>query len=151
MASDMRENEEGWCLSLMGQTSTGKTMIGNRLLSFAKNLAACKPRYYVGEPPPAPSKIYWPKHVWSQVEELTFATFLFVDEIARGDRGGAEWRRLMDLLTMRVERRLFTVITSNLTFEELRKIDPSVASRLRRNGGVVIQAGGAVRPFEDRK
>lgn len=153
MVADMRDNEAGWPLTFLGQTASGKTMLGRAVLRYARNLAVVKPTRYTSrqEPPPGPSVIYWPQHDWREVDELTSATFLLLDEIGRGERGGKEWQRLMDLLNFRIERRLFTVVTANLTWAELKSIDAAIASRLQRNGGKVFQSGAAIRPFEERR
>lgn len=149
MARDIKARAPGWTLTLTGQTSTGKTMLGKRLLRFARIVESITPaRYESGrEPPPGPSEIYWPDHDWTEVRDLKGATFLLIDDAARGRDTR---QRLMDVLNFRVERRLFTVVTANLTFDEWEKLDAAIASRLRRAGGRVLQTGATIRPFESR-
>ncbi len=152
LAADYRDGRPGWFLSFMGQTSVGKTLLARALYRYAAGREVSHPpRYAGGEPPPGPVKIYWPDHDWRQVEEAKTATFVMVDDFGRGGRGDTEWRRFFDLLSARLEHRLFTVITMNLTLAELKKVDTALASRLRRDGGRVFQCGPDVRPFEDRK
>jgi len=150
MASSMIAKEPGYSLSLLGQTGSGKTMLAKLLTRFWNR---CVPRktYEGREPPSHYSRISWPDHDWRELERD--AEMVMVDEVGRGERGknGAEWSRFLDFFNFRVERRLWTVITSNLTWDEIRKADPAIASRMRRSGGVVLQAGAGVRPFEDRK
>lgn len=151
MAVDMRNNEAGRFLTLLGQTSAGKTMLARLLSRFWLRLP--RRTYRDGrEPPSHYARIDWPRHDWRQISEDRDAEMMFIDEIGRGERGakGADWSRLMDLLNYRQERRLWTVITANLTFREIQAVDPAIASRLRRNEGIVLQAGSGVRPYEDR-
>ncbi len=147
MAADMKAAAPGWMLTFLGQTSSGKTMLGKCLLRFSLKLAALRPALYTAEPPHGPAEIYWPDHDWQEVRALKTATFLLVDEVGRG----REPQRLMDLVNYRLERRLYTVLTSNQTYRELKASDAALASRLRRNGGRVLASGADIRPFEDRK
>lgn len=137
MAADMRDRKPGWTLSLIGQTSCGKTFLALLLLRFwNRHLAR-----------PIARKLDWQSHDWRQVEDEKDSPFLVLDEIGRAR---PEWPRFMELLNYRIERRLFTVLTSNLTYDEIKSADPSIASRLRRNNGRAIQFPGSHRPFEDR-
>jgi hypothetical protein len=141
-AMDMRNHEPGRFLSLLGQTSAGKTMLARLLLRFW-NRGLARPHARL---------LDWPSHDWREVEAERDTPMLAIDEIGRGTRGGngPEWTRLMDLLNHRQSRRLWTVLTSNLTYPEIQRQDPAIASRLRRNEGIVLQAGADVRPFEER-
>jgi DNA replication protein DnaC len=156
MAAAIRAREPGWSILFTGQTSVGKTMLAKALLHYALNVDLCEPVNYTGEPPPGPSMIYWPNHTWQEVEDKSAATFLFIDEAGRAERAKAEQQRIehqrfMDLINFRLERRLFTVVTSNLTFAEIEAAGAALASRFRRNAGRVFQTLPAVRPFEKRR
>lgn len=158
MAAALRAHEHGWSLLFTGQTSVGKTWLGKALRRYAGLIEVHFPRRYDGiEPPPGPGTIYWPRHTWQEVDEKQDAVFLFIDEYGRAERGKAEQQRIeaqrfMDVINHRLERRLFTVVTSNLGFADIERDNPALASRFQRNGGRIFQADPAkVRPFEKRK
>jgi DNA replication protein DnaC len=156
MAAAIRARDPGWSILFTGQTSVGKTMLAKALLNYARNVELCEPVNYTGEPPPGPCMIYWPKHTWEEVRDKEDATFLFIDEAGRAERAKSEQQRIeaqrfMDLINFRLERRLFTVVTSNMTFAEIEAGGPALASRFRRNNGRVFQTLPAVRPFEKRR
>lgn len=143
MACNMAtKGERGYSLSILGATSAGKTMLAKLLRSFWNRGLA---REHC-------SIVNWPTHDWQDLETERSAPCIAIDELGRGERGknGGEWSRFLDFFNFRQERGLWTIVTCNLTWDEIRTIDPAIASRLRRNGGVVLQAGAGVRPFEDR-
>lgn len=151
VAAKMAAGERGHVFALLGQTTVGKTMLMRLLLRFWRKLPPR--RYGSGEVPQFhfPSFIAWPSHDWRQVEEERLTPFVVLDEIGRGRNGSSLDRdRLIDFLSVRESRGLWTGVTANLTFDELRGIDAALAERLRRNGGICIQALADVKPFTDR-
>lgn len=157
MAAALKAHDHGWSLLFTGQTSVGKTWLAKALHRYARLIDTHFPRRYDGEPPPGPGLIYWPRHSWQQVEEQMDATFLHIDEYGRAERAKADQQRIeaqrfMDLINHRLERRLFTVVTSNLGFADIERDSPALASRFQRRGGRIFQADPAkVRPFEKRR
>lgn len=150
MAARMRHHDPGYSLAFLGQTSSGKTMLAKLIRRFWNHKVS---------PKPGVSEIHfahfinWPSHDWRDVDDERSSPCVIVDEVGRGERGknGAEWTRFLDFFNFRQERSLWTVLTSNLTWDEIKAVDPAMASRLRRHNGVIMQAGSKVRPFEDRK
>lgn len=147
-ASDMLHKEPGRMMSIVGQTSSGKTMLAKLLRKFWNRCAPPRNNGFHHA-----SFITWPNHDWHDLDNERDAPMIVLDEVGRGERGknGTDWGRLIDFINFRQERRLWTVITSNLSFHEIEDEDPAIASRLRRYDGVVLQAGTGVRPFEKRR
>lgn len=152
-AWEMANHREGYSLAFLGQTSSGKTMIA-RLIRRYWNTMVLPKETSTGQMAVAHhcAKISWPSHDWNDLEDERSAACVMIDELGRGERGkdGQAWGRFLEFFNFRQERKLWTIVTCNLRYDEIRAVDPAIASRLRRNRGIVIQAGDNVRPFEDR-
>lgn len=74
---------------------------------------------------------------YSGVSMLREDWFVVLDDVAsEQSKGDFATSKLFEILNARIG--LFTVITANLTFEEIsRRMDGRIASRLLRNGSVV--------------
>jgi len=152
VAAKMVAGWTGHVFALLGQTSVGKTFLMRLLWRFF--LRSVPYANYPGtEPPSHAGWINWPKHHWQELDDHETTRFLVIDEIGRGKRAttSSDWDDLVALLSIREHAKLWTGVTANLTFEQIRKIDAALAERLRRNGGVCIQALGDVRPYDTRK
>ena len=151
IAADMvMDNENGYMISLIGQTSVGKTL-----------LMKCLRRFWNYHVPPKPytsradfhlaTWTDWASHKWEAVEDAKSARCLFLDEVGRGrqrDANGLD--RLIDLLSYRENRGLWTGLTAQLSHKEFMELDPALGERLRRGRNVCFQAGNSIRPFHRR-
>ena len=153
IAAKMAARARGHVFALLGQTTVGKTMLMRLLLKFWRAMPPLT--YRSGEVPQfhTPRFISWPSHDWRIVEDERLTPFVVLDEIGRGGRSasGADRDRLIEFLSVRESRGLWTGVTANLTFDELREMDAALAERLRRNGSIAIQALSDVQPFTARR
>lgn len=138
----------GHVVSFIGQTTVGKTMLARLILKFWNSKIA--PRQYsrpnlttfhVG------TFISWPSHDWKALEDERGTPCMVLDEIGRGNR---DQSRLIELVSYRESRKLWTIVTSNMSFKEIAEWDRALAERLRRNGSRCLEAPGFVKPFTER-
>lgn len=90
----------------------------------------------------------WPDHDWKELESEKNTPCMVLDEIGRGSR---DQSRLIQLISYREQRRLWTIVTSNMGFKEIAEWDRALAERLRRNGSRCLEAPAIVAPFSARK
>lgn len=137
-------------LTLLGPSGTGKTMLAKIITRFFREWLD---GFLDERHDPVKERIYrkggmknWAGVVgdmiegdYSGIRDLKEDWFVCLDDI------GAEYvknrelstSKLYDILTAR--ERLFTVITANLSLEQInRQMDARIASRLLRNGSVVV-------------
>lgn len=74
---------------------------------------------------------------------LTSAEVLFIDDFFKGTVTDADKKLAYDILNDRYTERMATLITSELTIDQLDRIDSSIASRIyERAGGYMINLNG---------
>lgn len=90
--------------------------------------------------------IHWPSFVqdlrsgnaYDMVKDMRSWPFLIIDELGgERDTTGFSAEQLSTLLGTRVGK--WTMITSNLSIEAIERFDVRVASRLFRDGGIVVE------------
>ena len=65
---------------------------------------------------------------------------LVLDDLCAGKTTDWTVETLYDILSYRINRRLSTVVTSNLSLQQVNEVEPRIASRLK--DGTVIELGG---------
>jgi DNA replication protein DnaC len=134
------QNSPRW-LSFLGKSGTGKTFLSDAIFQHAKknhrlmhHLDLCC----------GVSMFFWPRllsklrdgEYW-KVADIADSNFLFLDEIAiEHDASGFARDKLCEILSCRVGK--WTVLTSNLTLQQLEAIDGRIASRMVRDRNIVI-------------
>ena len=141
---------EPYWLTLLGPSGTGKTMLARGISRFFaasldslldENKTTPTARYYR-----AGGFKAWERVVadmlegdFSGIRDLRDDWFVCLDDI------GAEYARNRDISVSKLyevlnaRERKFTVITANLTLQDINtKLDARIASRLLRNGSVVV-------------
>jgi len=150
MAADMFRHEPGYCLALLGQTTVGKTFLARLLMKWWNQYARLAGQSHLYEDG---IWIDWPNHQFGQVEEATGCKGLLVlDEVGRGRVSAAAAAsatdRLIDLLSLRENRGLYTVVTANWSADQVP--DGALLQRFRRRGSRCIEAPPSIRPFNCR-
>lgn len=144
----MLNGDRGHCVSFIGQTSVGKTMLCRIILKFW-NISVPSIRYGKGQTPMFHhgAFISWPSHDWKDLEDEQSSPCVVLDEMGRGNR---EQARLIEFISFREARGLWTLITSNLSFCEIERWDKAIAMRLKRNGSRLAEAPSFVNPYVER-
>jgi DNA replication protein DnaC len=136
-------------LSLIGPSGTGKTHCGKRLWRWASSKANWSRCDYL------PQVIYWPDFMqrlksgnhYDLRNEIKRWPVLFLDDVgAERDPSGFAAEELNTLLGCRMDR--WTLLTSNLGFESLKRVDGRIASRLIRSHNICVQVN--TRDFSTR-
>lgn len=123
-------------VSLIGKTGTGKTHCAERLWYFAEQRFHWHTMQFCHAP------VYWPKFVselrageaFNMLRDMIQWPVLLLDDIgAERDTTGFAAEQLNMLLGSRLRK--WTIITSNLTLEQLAGIDPRISDRIIREPG----------------
>jgi chromosomal replication initiation ATPase DnaA len=126
-------------LSLIGSSGTGKTHCAEKLWRVAKAQADWSRCAYL------PSKIYWPDFVqklrtgdfYAMRNDMKRWPVLFLDDVgAERDPNGFAAEELNTLLGCRVGK--WTLLTSNLDLDGIRRIDARLSSRLIRGDNITV-------------
>jgi len=150
-ATHMFRHAPGYCLAFIGQTTCGKTFLARKLKKWWSEVArfagGTEWKYDHGE------WISWPNHTYEEVEEKGQTTgLLVIDEAGRGRTGAvastAAVDRLIETLSIREHRRLFTVVTANWTADCVP--DRALLERLRRPPARCLQSPVSLRPYNKR-
>jgi DNA replication protein DnaC len=129
-------------LSLLGTTWTGKTLLATAIWEEIKRNKPHNPVHCSY----TPQLIYWPKLVnqlrsgewYPYITDMQRWPYLVIDEIgAERDTTGFAADQLSCLLGCRTGR--WTVLTGNLMLPAVAQIDARIASRMLRNGSVVVE------------
>jgi len=138
----MKAGENPRWVSFVGHAGTGKTFLANALFEAARKIPKLRSSATLISPV---KKFYWPRllsrlrdqEYWL-ISELADCNFLFLDELSlEHDPSGFAGDRLSELLSVRCGK--WTVLTSNLLLEAIGDIDKRIASRMIRDGSVVVQ------------
>lgn len=146
----MKTGAKPYWLSLLGSNGAGKTMIAKRILRWHSTcgLFRGKAKYANGilEIVYASEWCWWPglarllkgNDGYSQLHDVETASFAVLDEIgAELDKSGHVTNCLSNALCGRVGK--WTIITSNKSLGQIEAdVDPRVASRMIRDGSVVV-------------
>lgn len=125
-------------LTMIGRSGTGKTMLANKVLEFAKQhlkLQITKP-YYINW------NVLYNKMKQEDAWDLPYmyskeCDLLVVDDICNKGAGVFSSDELASMAEMRKCR--WTIWTSNLSLDEIdNKIDPRITSRMKRDGSIVV-------------
>lgn len=123
-------------LSLLGKVGNGKTHCAQRAFDHMVARTDWADMSYL------PARIYWPSFVndlrsgeqYEKLREMAFWPVLFLDDVgAERDKSGFATEQLNTLLGQRVGR--WTILTSNLSLEQISRIDPRMADRIVREEG----------------
>lgn len=126
-------------LTLLGNSGTGKTHCGKKVWKFCKERSSWSTTGYF------PEKIYWPDFVsqlragtaYEHMRDLLDWHVLFLDDIgAERDTTGFASEQLNMLLGRRLDK--WTILTSNLSLENLGQIDPRIADRVIRRPNLYV-------------
>jgi DNA replication protein DnaC len=127
-------------ITLLGVTGTGKTHCARRLWKHLSDRLDWRSAEFVQ------SEIYWPKFVSELRSGNAFDKFrdlwqwpaILVDDIgADRDTTGFATDQLNTLLGSRGDK--WTIITSNLTLEQLGKVEPRIADRIIRPPNIFLE------------
>lgn len=127
-------------LSLLGPSGIGKTHCGRFLWKHAAEHFQWHRFEFIHQ------KIYWPDfvkqlrsgHVYDRLHEMQKWPVLFLDDIgAERDTTGFAAEQLNTLLGSRDGK--WTIITSNLSIEQIGGIDPRLADRIIRRPNIFIE------------
>lgn len=133
-------------LTLMGASDTGKTHCASRVFRHLNERSDNHRTKWT------PRKVFWPEFVLrlrdpdgnarQQLFDLMTWPVLFLDDIgAERDTTGFATEQLNALLGVRVGR--WTILTSNLSLQQIAKVEPRISSRIVRERGnlfVVVTA-----------
>lgn len=143
----MQEKCAPYWLSLIGSSGTGKTHLARRIYRWHQECSLVRD----GMNAEGSEIIYarewcrWPELAallqandgFGQLHDIRVAKFAVLDEVGgEFDKTGHATNCLSRILCGRVGK--WTVITSNLTMDDVEKLDARIASRMIRDGSVVV-------------
>ncbi len=143
-------NDRPCWLTLCGSCDTGKTHCGDKLWEAAKNWGRLETRSEW-----LTQKIWWPSFVnelrageaFEKLADTRKWPLLYLDEVgASRDTTGFVADQLYLILAQREKK--WTIITTNLTFDQFVQLDERISSRCTRNEGIVVEVNTA--PFSSR-
>ena len=127
-------------MTILGATGTGKTHCGRRLWNHLAERVDWRQAQF------SHSEIYWPRFVSELRSGDAFEKFrdmwkwpaLFLDDIgADRDTTGFATEQLNTLLGCRVDK--WTIITSNLTLQQVSEVEPRIADRIIRAPNIFLE------------
>jgi len=136
----VKEGGEPRWLTILGPSGTGKTHCARRLWSSLHGRFSWHRMEFI------PAMIYWPRFIsdlragleYDREREFQRWPMLALDDIgAERDTSGFAAEHLNTLLGCRVGR--WTIITSNLSLEQIGAIEPRIADRMIREPNILIQ------------
>lgn len=147
----MKAKKEPYWLSFLGQSGAGKTYLAKRIFKWHSTCGhfgdTSTQQSGLPEVVYARDWCWWPKLAgllkgndgYGRLRDTEAAIFSVYDEIGAGlDKSGHVTDCLANALCSRVGK--WTIITANKTFEEVyAQLDPRVASRMIRDGSVMLQ------------
>ena len=131
--NDFKSKASPRWLTILGSTGTGKTHCANRLwehMASRSDFSKCSYK---------PDKIYWPQFVselrggasYERMRDMWKWPVMFIDDIMTGDdKSDFIPEQLNVLLGCREGK--WTIITSNLSLEQIGETDPRIADRIIR-------------------
>lgn len=140
--ADLFSNVPPHWISFVGKSGTGKTFIS----ALCRNVAIEHPGlwFHASLINPIISRNWgrlldcFRDNKYWKIDECIDANLLFLDEIAlEHDPNGFGADKLCQILSGRVGK--WTILTSNLSMEKIQAIDTRIASRMVRDGSVVVE------------
>lgn len=156
-ASDVLSRAEPYWLTILGPSGIGKTFMLGQVFRFLRRYeAAWKIRTSTGTRLPS---MAWLKPAddltdYAAPRDYSHRDLCYIEDIGAGsglDKGSGSVLagRIAELLQLRTGK--WTLIDANLSREEIaNKIDPRIASRLKRDGSVLLQIPDSVPDFNDQ-
>jgi DNA replication protein DnaC len=145
--ADMKAGSRPRFLSFLGTSGAGKTMLAKRVWRWWSKSGMFYTEPMRGAILARPSQwCDWRKFIeeclsgdFSRTADLCKDWFVVLDDIgAKRDKSGAWVDKLDTILASRSER-LWTIVTANLSLQEIsEQLDARIASRLLRGGSVVV-------------
>lgn len=132
----LKEGKSPRWITLLGNAGTGKSHCGMSLWLYAFSKFKWTQFEYIHKP------VYWPELIrdlrggerYKEIAEMSRWPVLFLDDIgAERDTSGFAAEQLNTILGCRVGK--WTIITSNLSLEQIAGIDPRIADRIIREPG----------------
>jgi DNA replication protein DnaC len=77
----------------------------------------------------------------SIIDEHVKRAFLVIDDLCSGKTTDTGWTIITEIIAQRIERRRDTVVTTNLTLEEIHQAEPRLASRLAALEEIWLRGG----------
>lgn len=141
---------------MLGRSETGKTHLARRVWAWLLSRPEWRDARAMWSCEYSASWVYWPRQVdamregnFGLVRDMARWPFLVLDDIgAERDPNGFSCEKLNTLLGQRVGK--WTVITGNLGFADVARMDERLASRMTREGSMVFDLSDVV-PFGARK
>jgi len=136
----LKHNQAPRWITLLGKSGTGKTHCATRLWRLGKNSLSFNRTGFVAQ------KIYWPSFIaelrggtaFEHLQDLMIWPVLMLDDIgAERDTTGFASEQLNMLLGRREGK--WTILTSNLSLENLGQIDPRIADRIIRKPNLFVE------------
>lgn len=136
----LKGNQAPRWVTLLGKSGTGKTHCATRLWRLGKKSLSFNRTGFVAQ------KIYWPSFVselragtaFEHLQDLMIWPVLLLDDIgAERDTTGFASEQLNMLLGRREGK--WTILTSNLSLENLGQIDPRIADRIIRKPNLFVE------------
>ena len=139
-AMDFKQRLSPAWISFLGVTGVGKSHCAKRLWEYAKNRSDWSNSAFL------PEVIYWPAFVsdlkggaaFDRIKDMRNWPVLLLDDVgADRDTTGFATEQLNQLLGCRENK--WTILTSNLTLENLASSEPRIADRIIRPPNRFIQ------------
>lgn len=139
-ALDFKEGKPAHWISILGASGTGKTHCGRKLWKALESKFNWQGTQHLQH------EIYWPRFVfelrsgnsYDKLRAIMDWPALFLDDVgAERDTTGFAAEQLNTLLGCRVGK--WTIITSNLTIEQIGNVEPRIADRIIRHPNQFIE------------
>jgi DNA replication protein DnaC len=130
------ENPEGRWLCLCGQSGSGKTFLTTAAfveLSFKLGVAGRYLQWNQDSRALKAATLEDPESLW---ESYKTADLLLLDDVFKGGLPStADVKMLFEILDFRYNNELTTILSTELTFDQLLEVDQATASRIRQKCG----------------
>lgn len=139
-AGAVKNNEPRRWLSITGTSGVGKTFVATKLYNWSRSRFSEQHLGFI------PHVVYWPQFVqelraggaFAKRTDMISWPVLCLDDVgSERDTTGFASEELNTLLGCRMNR--WTILTSNLSFDALQKIDGRITSRLIRGNNICVE------------
>ena len=130
----LREPKGHW-LMLCGQSGAGKTHLCTAaFVTLIDRLGLCGEYFLWNRDGRKLKATVLEDHhgLWERYQE---ADLLYIDDLLQGSRNEADRRMAFEMLDYRYNNDLLTILSSELTFDQLLKLDQTIAGRIREKCG----------------
>lgn len=129
------QSHQGHWLMLCGQSGAGKTHLCTAaFVDLIQRTGLCG-EYFLWNRDGRALKatvLEDPQNLWKRYRE---AELLYIDDLFQGARSDADRRMAFELLDYRYNNDLPTILSSELSFQELLRLDQAIAGRIREKCG----------------